>query len=202
MGDIYTGADKLEAYLEHHGILGMKWGVRRYQPYTDAMTRANSKEIGEAARKVAKREAKAAKKEYKEKYKLANKNIRNFEKALKKTDKEQYKKERQAAKTEFYNKLVAEGEYGQTGQAYSKSTKFQNALFGAIGVNLKTFRYTNAQYRQMARGADMASKLDLIAAEKTKYKKTPYNFYTEKRGKDLMREIRKAGYRRTDSGQL
>lgn len=42
-----------ESYLEHHGVLGMKWGVRRYQNADGSLTEAGKKRATKQYRKYA-----------------------------------------------------------------------------------------------------------------------------------------------------
>ena len=75
--EIFTGLAEDELFFEHHGIKGMKWGIRRFQPYRQGMKVAGGKVIG-AAKKVKQRfkdigDARQKKKAAKEKAKSVKK---------------------------------------------------------------------------------------------------------------------------------
>lgn len=45
-------SDWSKDYLAHHGILGMKWGVRRYQNEDGSLTKAGKRPVFHFKRKI------------------------------------------------------------------------------------------------------------------------------------------------------
>ena len=56
--ELYHSSEHTEEEITHYGVLGMKWGIRRYQPYS--YTGGSGKEVGEA-KKLAKLSGKSEK---------------------------------------------------------------------------------------------------------------------------------------------
>lgn len=85
-----------EEVLEHHGILGMKWGVRRYQPYPDSYS-GDGKFVGKKSARAERRQARHVAK--------TNTRIKN---AVDTGNKKKLKKYKDEMSPEEYEKKYAE----------------------------------------------------------------------------------------------
>ena len=75
MGDIYVGSLFSDSYLEHHGILGMKWGVRRFEGKNGKLTPAGKKRYSKKRRSPSEVKADAMRRDVKNRHTLSDKDL-------------------------------------------------------------------------------------------------------------------------------
>lgn len=94
MKEIYIGFDPrspTRSYLAHYGILGMKWGVRRFQNKDGSLTKDGKRRYETAENKKARHKPSSARK-------LAKQRAENLEKArLAKAEKKQFEEDKKKA---------------------------------------------------------------------------------------------------------
>lgn len=108
-------------YLMHHGILGMKWGVRRYQNEDGTLTAAGKKRYGNevassSGSKLSKKEQKKARKEY-------NKQLSREINSEREKIAQEYKKRYGVDKLETLDRVTSGSEKGSGMDRFNKSSK-------------------------------------------------------------------------------
>ena len=121
-GEIFYPDNDYRNYLEHHGIPGMRWGVRRYQNKDGSLTSSGKKHYSseaKVARKAEKAEAKTAKRREK---------ILNNPKLLKKHFNEYSEKE--------INDALRKFDQMQRLDSHAKNRKTAGKVIKALGATV------------------------------------------------------------------
>lgn len=155
-------------YLQHHGILGMKWGVRRYQPYPDNY-RGDGKFLGKRERQLSRTQdriersvAKARKAAEKGDVKALNKYNKRTARLNKKEQKQIKRVDKARARYEKNAEINAQMEAKEKERLLSKGSTQE------LVESLGKYDYTDAELNRAYNRINAEVKISsLMDAEKT-----------------------------------
>lgn len=155
-------------YLQHHGVLGMKWGVRRYQPYPDNY-RGDGKFLGKRERQLIRTQdriersvAKARKAAEKGDVKALNKYNKRTERLTKKEQKQIKRVDKARARYEKNAEINAQMEAKEKERLLSKGSTQE------LVESLGKYEYTDAELNRAYNRINAEVKISsLMDAEKT-----------------------------------
>lgn len=191
MNDIYVGQLFSDSYLEHHGILGMKWGVRRFQNKDGSLTSAGKKRKDSLKGTAHRALAKVYELNERAYNKLGNKTLASMNKAAKN---QQLKKAQEADESpkKVSNKKLAK-DVGKIYEEESKKAYVQN-------IDKLEKNYTSKKYFDVVDSINKTAAKNATARITEKYGKLSSQqeayLSASKKGSAYMRDL---GLLREDS---
>lgn len=128
----------MSKYIAHHGVLGQKWGVRRFQPYPDGY-HGEGKFVGEDSKGN-----KITKKQYKKNKKELRKDVKNYSLATDYSGAILYKKDDRIAKKNakaktYSQKMKVENAREKFNRDVERNKRMKNDLAKLLSIAEKDY---------------------------------------------------------------